>query len=276
MLNDTQLTEFHENGSLIIENFKSAQELEGLREATIELINGFDFTNHAEIFFESSGSSASDYFLSSGDKIAYFFESGAFGEDGLLKVAPEYCLNKLGHAMHDLHPIFDKFSRDPRLEEISYDIGISDPEIWQSMYIFKQPRIGDQVDWHQDATFFSTRPQTVKAFWFAIDDSTRENGCLWVADKCSQLRQQFRVENGQSSMKCLNEEAWPNINDAKPLEVSAGSLILFDGLLPHFSTQNTSNFSRHAYTLHVVDGKSEYSKQNWLQRKVSFPVRGFR
>ena len=101
----------------------------------------------------------------------------------MLKVKPEHCINKLGHAMHDLHPVFDKFSRDPRLEEISRDIGVKEPEIWQSMYIFKQPRIGDQVDWHQDASYFATRPNTVKAFWFAIDDATQENGCLWVAKK---------------------------------------------------------------------------------------------
>ena len=66
-----------------------------------------------------------EYFLSSGDKIAYFFESGASNEDGQLEVAPEYCLNKIGHAMHDLHPVFSKFSRDPRLEEISQEIGLS-------------------------------------------------------------------------------------------------------------------------------------------------------
>ena len=77
-------------------------------------------------------------------------------------------------------------------------------------------------------------------------------------------------------MRRLNDEAWPVLEDAKPLEVPAGSLILFDGLLPHFSAPNTSGFARHAFTLHVLDGKSEYSEQNWLQRKASFPVQGFR
>ena len=275
MLSENQLSEFKENGCLVIENFKPSEELEELRQAALNLVKDFDTSSHTEAFRESVGWNATEYFLSSGDKIAYFFETNAFGDDGQLTSPPEFCLNKLGHAMHDLHPVFDKFSRDPRLEEILGDIGVDAPEIWQSMYIFKQPRIGDQIDWHQDATYFSTRPQSVKAFWFAIDDATQENGCLWVANKCSPLRQHFVIEEDQTVMKTLDKTPWPDLEDAKPLEVSAGTLILFDGLLPHFSAPNTSDLPRHAYTLHVVDGKSKYSKQNWLQRQDDFPVRGF-
>jgi phytanoyl-CoA hydroxylase len=49
------------------------------------------------------------------------------------------------------------------------------------MYIFKQPGIGGEVGCHQDATFLYTDPITVTGFWFAIEDATLENGCLWAA-----------------------------------------------------------------------------------------------
>ena len=40
-------------------------------------------------------------------------------------------------------------------------------------------------------------------------------------------------------------------------------------------SRSSSAVSRHAYTLHVTDGATEYSPQNWIQRDAAFPVRGF-
>ena len=42
------------------------------------------------------------------------------------------------------------------------------------------------------------------------------------------------------------------------LEVKKGSLVLLHGRLPHYSSENKSNKSRHAYTIHIIDGKSTY------------------
>ena len=41
--------------------------------------------------------------------------------------------------------------------------------------------IGGEVGCHQDATFLYTDPVSVVGFWFAIEDATLENGCLWAA-----------------------------------------------------------------------------------------------
>ena len=149
--------------------------------------------------------------------------------------------------MHDLHPVFSKFSRDPRLENLPRNRFTEARNMAVNAYLqttayrrWKLMALRRNVLLHQTADR--------KSFWFAIDDSTVENGCLWVAGKCSQLRQQFIVKNGRSSMRRLNDAAWPEVKDARPLEVPSGSL-LFDGLLPHFSAPNTSGSARHAFTL---------------------------
>ena len=51
-----------------------------------------------------------DYFLTSGDKIRYFYETGAVDEDGrLLAGADKFkSINKIGHALHVLEPTFKK------------------------------------------------------------------------------------------------------------------------------------------------------------------------
>ena len=70
----------------------------------------------------------------------------------------------------------------------------------------------------------------------------------------------------------FDSEPWPE-EQLVPLEVSKGSLILLNGLLPHRSFENRSTRSRHAYTLHLIGAGVKYPKENWLQR--SLPVRGF-
>jgi phytanoyl-CoA hydroxylase len=134
------------------------------------------------------------------------------------------------------------------------------------------------VRWHQDATFFQTTPETVTTFWFALEDATRDNGCLWVqpGGHRGPLRERFVREGRSIRMEKLDATPWP-IDDpsALPLEVEAGALVVFHGLLPHYSAPNRSAVSRHAYTLHATDARAGYAASNWLQRSADFAPRGF-
>lgn len=53
-----------------------------------------------------------------------------------------------------------------------------------------------------------------------------------------------------------------------------GTLVCLHGLLPHTSAANRSAMSRQAYSLHITDGRADYSPLNWLQRGPDLPVRG--
>lgn len=271
------LRAYRRDGFAVLPGFKPAQEVAALRARAEQIVDDFD-PEGAGIFTTRDQARNSDaYFLESGDKIRCFFEEDAFDERGNLRQAKSLSINKIGHAMHDLDSVFDAFSRDARLADIARAIGIERPLLYQSMYIFKQPRIGGEVRWHQDATFFFTQPPGVTAFWFALEDATRENGCLWVqpGGHLTPLRQRFRVRDGSAQMETLDGTPWPDHTQAVPLEVESGALVVFDGLLPHYSAPNRSNVSRHAYTLHVVDGAAAYAPDNWLQRSAAFPARGF-
>jgi phytanoyl-CoA hydroxylase len=67
----------------------------------------------------------------------------------------------------------------------------------------------------------------------------------------------------------------PGGPDLVPLEAPKGTLVLLHGLLPHWSDVNRSDRSRHAYTVHVIDGVADYPAQNWLRRGDHLPLRGF-
>ena len=52
------------------------------------------------------------------------------------------------------------------------------------------------------------------------------------------------------------------------------TLVVLHGLLPHASAPNRSHRPRHAYALHIIDGRAHYPSDNWLQRP-DLPLRGF-
>src|SRR5205085_8464716 len=131
----------------------------------------------------------------------FFFEENAFNPDGSLRQNKEQSINKIGHALHDLDPVFDQFSRTTDIEQLVRDLGFDDPLLLQSMYIFKQPRIGGEVTCHQYATFLYTEPLKVLGLWFALEDSSIENGCLWAipgGHKLGLKSRFMRAEDGRT------------------------------------------------------------------------------
>jgi phytanoyl-CoA hydroxylase len=306
MLNAAQQLAWRQEGCLVLPDFKSAPALLALRQRALEIVDRFDPAQSKTIFTTNDQTrTADDYFMGSADTIRCFFEEEAFDAHGRLKQAKELSINKIGHAMHDLDPVFDTFSRGPKLADLAADLALVNPQLWQSQYIFKQPGIGGEVRWHQDATFFETAPISVTTFWFALEDATQDNGCLWVqpGGHGGPLRERFVRTQGQYAgtampqapvtpegreagtptpptaspvaMEKLDATPWPDASTAIPLQVSAGSLVVLHGLLPHYSAPNRSARSRHAYTLHATDGRSVYSPRNWLQRGPHLPLRGF-
>jgi phytanoyl-CoA hydroxylase len=273
-----QRAQFAQDGYIVLPNFKSADEIASVRRRAGEIVAQFDPSQSRSIFTTRDQVGATDdYFLRSDNTIRCFFEEEAFDEQGRLRQDKSLSINKIGHALHDLDPVFDRFSRDARLAQVARDLGLQQAQVWQSMYIFKQPGIGGEVGWHQDATFFETDPITVTTFWFALEDATLDNGCLWVepGGHRGPMRERF-VRNGDDiRMEKLDSTPWPDQSRAVPLEAKAGSLVCFHGLLPHYSAPNRSPVSRHAYTLHATCGSADYSPQNWIQRDAGFPVRGF-
>ncbi|XP_076677119.1 phytanoyl-CoA dioxygenase domain containing 1 isoform X2 [Andrena cerasifolii] len=217
------------------------------------------------------------YFLESGNKINVFFESEALDSDGKLKVHPRVSLNKVGHALHWLHPTFKKYTFDERVKETAYQLDYQEPAICGSMYIYKNPGIGSEVSMHQDATYFHTEPSKLVTFWVALEDTTQENGCLWIAPGSHQSgvhRRYMRNKDPDSKELLIYDKPAPcyQLSNFRPVPVSKGTCVLLHGEVVHFSHPNKSDKSRHAYTFHAIETQHvTYSKENWLQQ----PTAGF-
>ena len=278
MISERQLNDYRDNGFVVLENFADEAECDELRARAEELVQGFDPAEVVSIFSTNEQNRLTDdYFLTSGDKIRFFFEENAFNADGTLKYKKEKSINKIGHALHDLDPVFQKFSRSEKVKQLAAAIGFADSLLLQSMYIFKQPNIGGEVTCHQDSTFLYTDPIDIVGLWFSLEDATIENGCLWAipgGHRHGLKSRWVRTPEGGMKFDNFDEQLWPE-DQLIPLEVKKGSLILLNGLLPHRSFENRSTRSRHAYTLHLIKPDANYPEDNWLQRSTTMPLRSF-
>ncbi|XP_032978719.1 phytanoyl-CoA dioxygenase domain-containing protein 1 isoform X1 [Rhinolophus ferrumequinum] len=237
----SQLQKFQEDGFLVLEGFFSADECVAMQQRIGEIVAKMDVPVHCRTEFstqeeeqlraqfschkeppvvsnpgacDSDGST--DYFLSSGDKIRFFFEKGVFDKKGNFLVPPEKSINKIGHALHAHDPVFKRVTHSPKVQALARSLGLQMPMVVQSMYIFKVSRpssvpppprrlpapLGREGPaWSQplllpltsawcfvsnlalavkDASFLYTEPLgRVLGLWIAVEDATLENGCLW-------------------------------------------------------------------------------------------------
>jgi phytanoyl-CoA hydroxylase len=272
---------FARDGVLVIEGFATRAQCEALRERALALVHEHAPHSPGTVFSTRDQRHARDaHFEASAGRIAAFFEEGAFDADGRLAVPLERAVNKLGHALHDLDPVFRAFSSGPRLHAVAQGLGLADPRLVQSMVIFKQPGIGGEVGCHQDSTYLYTEPESVLGLWFALEDAHRGNGCLGglPGEHRKGLKQIFRRQpDGTLQLDRLRPEPDWDMTRLEWMEVPLGTLIVFDGRFPHLSEANRSAQSRHAYTLHAVSAAAHYPASNWLQRRpgIDPPWRGF-
>ncbi|XP_039787565.1 phytanoyl-CoA dioxygenase 2-like [Panicum virgatum] len=218
-----------------------------------------------------------DYFFKSAENISFFYDEKAFGDDGCLKQPKELSIHKVGHAIllfvhHGLRTsnVLYIFSFSESISSLFSSLGYKRPAVIQSMYIFKQPHIGNEAVPHQDSTFINTEPPSLTGLWLALEEATINNGCLWVIPGShinGLVRRMIRDENG-THFDCLS--ASYDHKEFVPLEVKSGTLVMLHGDIIHKSFANLSPTSRHALILHLVDTEGcKWSEENWLQRKTA-------
>jgi phytanoyl-CoA hydroxylase len=269
--------DYERDGFVILEGFVAAATCDALKARAEQIVAAFEPETVSIFSTQEQTRTSDDYFLGSGDQIRCFFEADAFGPDGALRRPVAQAINKIGHALHELDPVFAAFSRDRTLAALAGELGLAQPLLVQSMYIFKQPFIGGEVAAHQDHTFLWTDPPSVTGLWFALEDATVENGCMWAppGGHREPPRKRFhRAEAGGTAFEVLDARPL-SLEGMVPLEAPKGTCVVLHGLLPHYSGPNRSPRSRHAYALHVIEAAARYRADNWLQRGAHLPLRGF-
>ncbi len=129
----------------------------------------------------------------------------------------------------------------------------------QSMLFIKSAGKPGQA-WHQDEDYIPTRDRSLTGCWLAMDDATIENGCLWVIPGSHKpgVLWPMKFHNDRRFDCSWESYDYPYTDEqALPVEVRAGSVVVFNGYLLHRSLPNTATAGfRRALVTHYMSAES--------------------
>ena len=149
--------------------------------------------------------------------------------------------------------LFEFLLADEVLDVVEAVIG---PNIglWSSGFICKEPQTGKKTPWHEDSAYWEGRFDSfdgIVTIWLAIDDATRQNGCMGVVPGTHHNGFSEYVDMG-TDHKIFNREIKGdaiNENDVVWFELKRGTYSLHDSRIIHGANANTSNTRRTGYTM---------------------------
>lgn len=165
--------------------------------------------------------------------------------------------------IHFPHKISDLMRRQlahPAIVDGLTEVIGPDVKAMQSMLFIKPSGKPGQA-WHQDEYFIPTRDRSLTAAWIALDDATIDNGCLWVIPGSHAPGVIYpQRDHNTDQFDCAGEAyRFPYTDDdAVPVELEAGSVLLFNGYLLHRSHINRAapGTFRRSLVLHYMSAQS--------------------
>ena len=256
---------FLRNGLIVLQGAYSTRQIRQLRKRIEQMVRDYQPD-------PADAADASQRLRASMNSTSFFLAADTFA-DGQLSGAKMRSIAEIGHAMHDEDAVFSDFFRREQLLTICFMLGIKKPRLARSSCLFNRS-LSDATG-QQDASLLFTEPLSTIRFWIALEDAKPDQGCLQVALGGHQgpLRRRLQEADGAAQLVELDAEPLPDCDTS--LLLTAGSMAVMHGLLPHFHVCNNQSFSCMATSLQVIDGENSCPADNWLQRNPDLPLRGF-
>ena len=151
MLTDKQISDYFEQGYLLVENVITDTQLKTLQNIT------YDFIEASKTVTESND--------------VYDLDAGHTAEN------PKLTRIKLPHKQH---AYFDEILRNSGMTEVLRDLLGDDATLLTSKLNTKAPGGGAAVEWHQDWAFYPHTNDSLLAFGLLLEDVEMDNGPLQV------------------------------------------------------------------------------------------------
>lgn len=139
---------------------------------------------------------------------------------------------------------------------------------WHDQLFCKPAHHGGVVAWHQDYSYWTrTEPMSHLTCWIALDDSTRDNGCLYYVPGSHRWKL-LPITGLTGDMNEIMTVLSPEQKEAfrpVPVEIKRGQCSFHHPLMVHGSYENRSDRPRRATLINVFrDGVQSASDQELL------------
>ena len=245
-LSGEQISFYKKNGYLAGIRMLSDEQVEVLREDLVALAN--PSPEARQLFYEYHANESSD------PKMILFHALGAW------RISPSF---------HDL--LWNPSFTVPASQLLEGPV-----RFWHDQLFCKPPLHGGCVAWHQDYSYWTrTQPMAHLSCWIGLDDSTRDNGCVYYipgSHRWDLLPITGLAGDMDAINACLNEEQQKQF---KPLaiELKKGEASFHHPLMIHGSYENRTNRPRRAAVINVFrDGVRSASDSPPLEGVPSIPT----
>jgi ectoine hydroxylase-related dioxygenase (phytanoyl-CoA dioxygenase family) len=146
---------------------------------------------------------------------------------------------------------------------------------WHDQLFSKPARHGGVVAWHQDYSYWTrTKPMTHLTCWIALDDATRENGCLHYVPRSHEwdlLPKPALAGDMDAIQSVLSAEQKAQFEPVA-IELKKGMATFHHPLMLHGSFENSTDGPRRAAVINVFrDGVRSASSEPLLQGVPPIP-----
>lgn len=131
-----------------------------------------------------------------------------------------------------------------RAQQIAQILLGNDLEMDFDMLIDKLPYTNTPTPWHQDEAYWIDMPdKRAVSAWVALDNVTKENGCMWFVPKSNEQEIRPHQQTGKGgALQCEAKES-----EAIAAEIPAGSCTFHSGRTIHYARGNSTDRRRRAF-----------------------------
>ena len=254
-LSDEQIASYRENGFVVLEGFLTPEETKHWRDTTQEAVD-------QRLAALQNAASGAENGVSDGvpELEKNRLKANAADPDSYYSQVFTQCLKLL-----ETHAGMNKLMLDPRLGKLIATLaGVDGIRIWHDQALFKPP-FGNPTGWHLDNPYWSFSSPNALSIWVALDDATKDNGCLYYVPGSHKTAtyENVGIDKNQGDLFKVYPE-WREI-ETIACPAPAGSAVIHNGLTAHGAGANMTNRPRRAMTCaYMPDGETFNGVRNIL------------